>query len=261
MERNGNGAWASPLVMKGQKGASYHCRRGIYPWHHRTPFLTPSPETACLSPRSPVHECSVKEAEKYQLLLPDIVWKLNSGRKYSASSFSLAFETRELGAYKGALSCRRRWDELLSAASYCQSIKYWDSNSSLKYVWWSASKHTFKWLTLSMKAERNSFMFSYAFKLASESPWEGLFWPAVGGPQSSGWSVALKYQAEVAYVHTPLSQIGTYLTLCSLWGKCRLSIVTSPISSSSVSGSGQAGTLDFLAPHTSWVQTTTELHQ
>ena len=30
-------------------------------------------------------------------------------------------------------------------------------------------------LTLSMKAERNWFMFSYAFKPASDSPWEGLF--------------------------------------------------------------------------------------
>lgn len=36
--------------------------------------------------------------------------------------------------------------------------------------------------TLSMKAERKWFMSSYAFKLASERPWEALVGPTEGDP-------------------------------------------------------------------------------
>lgn len=64
--------------------------------------------------------------------------------------------------------------------------------------------------TLSMKAERKWFMSSYAFKLASERPWEALVGPTGGDPINQD-----KVDVHMEGSHTSLL-VRVYLALCSL---------------------------------------------
>ena len=64
--------------------------------------------------------------------------------------------------------------------------------------------------TLSMKAERKWFMSSYAFKLASERPWEALV-----GPTEETLSIRIRLTCIMEGSHTSLL-VRVYLALCSL---------------------------------------------
>ena len=67
--------------------------------------------------------------------------------------------------------------------------------------------------TLSMKAERKWFMSSYAFKLASESPWEALTGPTGEAPTNQD-----KVDVHMEGSQTSLL-VSVYLVLCSLQSK------------------------------------------
>ena len=67
--------------------------------------------------------------------------------------------------------------------------------------------------TLSMKAERKWFMSSYAFKLASESPWEALTGPTGEAPTNQD-----KVDVHMEGSQTSLL-VSVYLALCSLQSK------------------------------------------